>query len=48
MFEIVRRALLAGFGAQERIKEFIDELAKKGELSQSEAAKLMKEMMEKA
>ena len=47
MFEILRKALLAGLGAQEKAKEFIEDLVKKGELSQSEGAKLMKEVMER-
>ena len=48
MLDIVRKALLAGLGAQERAKEFVEELVKKGELNQSDAAKLMNEMMAKA
>jgi len=48
IFEIVRNALFAGFGVQEKIKEFIDELVKKGELSESQGAKLVKEWTEKA
>ncbi len=48
MFDIIRKALLAGFGVQEKAREFIDDLVKKGELSQSEGAKLMKEVIEKA
>lgn len=48
MFDIVRRALLAGIGAQEKAKELVEELVKKGELNQSEGAKLIKEVMEKA
>ena len=48
MLEILRKALLAGLGAQEKAKELVDELMKKGELSQSDGAKLMKEIMEKA
>jgi len=47
-FDVVRRALLAGFGVQEKVKEFIDDLVKKGELSESEGAKLVKEWTEKA
>lgn len=46
--DIIRSALLAGFGVQERVKEFIDELVKKGELSESQGAKLVKEWTEKA
>jgi polyhydroxyalkanoate synthesis regulator phasin len=47
-FDIVRNAVLAGFGAQEKVKEFIDELVKKGELSESQGAKLVKEWTDKA
>lgn len=47
-FEAVRSALLAGLGMQEKVKEFIDELVKKGELSESQGAKLVKEWTEKA
>ncbi len=48
LFDILRNALLAGFGVQEKVKEFIDELVKKGELSESQGAKLVKEWAEKA
>lgn len=48
MLDVIRKALLAGLGAQERAKEFIDDLVKKGELNQSDAAKLMNEVMAKA
>ncbi|MGA2192520.1 MAG: hypothetical protein ABSG42_03980 [Nitrospirota bacterium] len=48
MYEIVRKALLAGLGVQEKAKEFIDDLVVKGELNEREGAKLMKEWMEKA
>lgn len=47
-FDVVRNAMLAGFGVQEKVKEFIDELVKKGELSESQGAKLVKEWAEKA
>ena len=47
-FDVVRNALLAGLGLQETVKEFLDELVKKGELSDSEGAKLFKEWSEKA
>jgi polyhydroxyalkanoate synthesis regulator phasin len=39
--------MLAGFGMQEKVKEFIDDLVKKGELSESQAAKLVKEWSDK-
>lgn len=48
MFDLVRNVLLAGLGAQEKIKESIDELVKKGELSESQGAKIIKEWTEKA
>ncbi|MDA8324889.1 MAG: phasin family protein [Nitrospiraceae bacterium] len=41
--ELVRKTLLAGVGIQERFRELVDEFVKKGELSQSQGAKLIKE-----
>ena len=46
--EIIKKAMLAGLGAQEKAKEFIDELVKAGELSKSEGASLVKEWVSKA
>lgn len=46
--EIIKKAMLAGLGAQEKAKEFIDELVKAGELSKSDASSLVKEWMSKA
>ena len=48
IFDIVRTAMFAGFGVQEKTKEFIDDLVKKGDLSESQGAKLVKEWTEKA
>lgn len=48
LFETVRNAMLAGLGMQEKVREFVDELVKKGELSESQGAKLVKEWSEKA
>ncbi len=48
VFDVVRNAVLAGFGVQEKVKEFIDELVKKGELSESQGAKVVKEWSERA
>jgi len=48
IFDVARNAIMAGFGAQEKVKEFIEELIKKGELSESQGAKLVKEWTEKA
>lgn len=47
-FEVARNALLAGFGVQEKVNEFINELVKKGELSELQGAKFVKEWTEKA
>ena len=46
--EVIKRAMLAGLGAQEKAKDFIDELVKAGELSKSEASTLVKEWTTKA
>ncbi len=48
LFETVRNAMLAGLGMQQKVSEFVDELVKKGELSESQGAKLIKEWSEKA
>jgi polyhydroxyalkanoate synthesis regulator phasin len=48
LFDLMKNAVLAGLGIQEMIKEFLDELVKKGELSESQGAKLLKEWTEKA
>ncbi|MBI5102348.1 MAG: phasin family protein [Nitrospirae bacterium] len=48
VFDVFRNAMLAGLGMQEKVKEFVDELVKKGELSESQGAKLVKEWSEKA
>lgn len=48
VIEIIRNAILAGLGVQEKIRETIDDLVKRGELSESQAAKLVKELSEKA
>jgi len=47
-FDVIRNALLAGLGLQETVKEFLEDLVKKGELSESQGAKLFKEWSEKA
>jgi polyhydroxyalkanoate synthesis regulator phasin len=46
-FESIRRALVAGLGVPEKVKELVDELVKKGELSESQGAKLVKEWSDK-
>lgn len=47
LFDIIRNAMMAGFGVQEKVKEFVDELVKKGELSEGQGAKLVKEWSDK-
>ena len=47
ILDIIRNAMLAGFGMQEKVKEIIDDFVKKGELSESQGAKLVKEWSEK-
>ena len=47
IMDIIRNAMLAGFGVQEKVKEIIDDFVKKGELSESQGAKLVKEWSEK-
>lgn len=48
LLEVVQKALMAGLGVQEKTKEFVDELVQKGELSETQGAKLIKEWSEKA
>lgn len=48
LYEIVRKSMLAGLGVQEKVKEVVDDLVKKGELNEREGAKLVKEFMDKA
>lgn len=48
IFEIIRNSMLLGLGVQEKVKDFVDELVKKGELSESQGAKLAKEWTDKA
>jgi polyhydroxyalkanoate synthesis regulator phasin len=45
--EIVHKALMVGIGVPEKVKELVDELVKKGELSKSQGAKIVKECSEK-
>lgn len=47
-FDVVKNATMAGLGAQEKIREFISDLVKKGELSESQGAKLVREWAETA
>lgn len=48
IFDIAKTALLAGLGVQEAVKNFVDDLVRKGELNDAEAAKLLKEWMNRA
>ena len=48
VYDVVRKALMAGLGMQEKVKELVEDLVKKGELNEHEGAKLMKEWMAKA
>ena len=48
MIDVIRKALLAGIGMQEKAVELIDEMVKKGELSDKDGAKLIKEVSKKA
>ncbi len=48
IFEIIRNAMLLGFGVQEKVREFVDEAVKRGELSESQGAKLVREWTDKA
>ena len=45
--EIIHKALMAGIGLPEKVSEIVDDLVKKGELSKSQGAKLLKEYSEK-
>jgi polyhydroxyalkanoate synthesis regulator phasin len=46
--EVIKKAMLAGLGAQEKAKDFVDELVKAGELSKGDGASLVKEWASKA
>ena len=48
LFEIAHKALMAGLGMQETVKNFVDELVQKGELNESQGAKIIREWSEKA
>lgn len=48
IFDVVRKALFAGLGAQEKVKELVEELVKKGELNKSQGASIVKAWTEKA
>jgi polyhydroxyalkanoate synthesis regulator phasin len=45
--EIIHKTLMAGLGIPEKIGEVVDDLVKKGEISESQGAKLLREYSEK-
>lgn len=45
--DIMHRAVMAGLGVPEKINEIVDDLVKKGELSESQGSKLVKEWGDK-
>ncbi len=45
--DIFHRILMAGLGVPEKMKDLVEDLVKKGELSESEGARLVKECTEK-
>ncbi len=45
--EMIHKTLMAGLGVPEKMNEVVDELVKKGELSESQGAKLVRECTEK-
>ena len=51
LYEATRRVLLAGVGAvilaQDEVEKFVDELAERGELVESEARSMVSEIMDK-
>lgn len=47
MYDILKTSILAGLGLQEKIKESVDELVKKGELNEGDGAKMVREFMKK-
>jgi polyhydroxyalkanoate synthesis regulator phasin len=48
MFETMKRAMLVGLGIQEKMKEFVDDLVQKGEVSKEESGSLLKDLMSTA
>jgi polyhydroxyalkanoate synthesis regulator phasin len=48
LVDIAHKALMAGLGMQTMVKDFVDDLVQKGELNESQGAKLIKEWSDKA
>lgn len=46
-FEAMRKALMAGLGVQESVKELVDDLVRKGELNETQGAQLVREWTDK-
>ncbi len=46
--DILHKTLMAALGVPEKLKDITDDLVKKGELSESQGARLVKECTEKA
>lgn len=48
VFDVAKRALLAGLGVQDSVKKLVEDLVKKGELNDAEGAKLLRDWMNKS
>ena len=48
MFETVKKAMLVGLGIQEKIRTYVDDLVRKGEVSKEQSGSLFKELMSSA
>lgn len=48
IFDPLKKAMMIGLGVPEKIKEVVDDLIKKGEMSESQGATFIKEFTEKA
>jgi polyhydroxyalkanoate synthesis regulator phasin len=48
LVDIAHKALMAGLGMQTMVKDFVDDLVQKGELNESQGARLIKEWSDKA
>ena len=48
MFETMRRAMLVGLGIQEKLREYVDDLVRKGEVSKEQSGSLFKDLVSSA
>ncbi len=48
MFEPVKKAILVGLGIQEKLREYVDDLVKKGEVSKEQGGSLFRDLMSSA